>query len=83
MPILCVCGGIAAGKSTVLDALEAQYPVMKEPIDAWMPYLRNLNDGVKGAADALQHRVIDDRVFGAAIVEAANDASRWTIMVCK
>ena len=89
MPWICVDAGIAAGKSTLLDALARDgVLVNKEPVGdpalgerlAWDPFLDDLYGGVKGAAFAFQKRVVLDRALSQESVSIGESPNCWGVM---
>ena len=89
MPWICVDAGIAAGKSTLLDALAREgVLVNKEPVGdpaqgerlSWDPFLDDLYGGVKGAAFTFQKRVVLDRALSQDVVSIGASPNRWGVM---
>lgn len=89
MPWICVDAGIAAGKSTLLEALEREgVRVNKEPVGdpskgerlSWDPFLDAMYGGVPGAAFSFQKQVVLDRALSEEAASIGVSPDKWGVM---
>ena len=62
--MICIDANIGAGKTTILQRLHNnhKYLICLEPVDQWMPYLKNIYENDKGYYE-FQVKVWSDRSF--------------------